>query len=118
MNMAIKHQDRETRRKKRVSTDIHGASDRPRISVHKSNRYFYAQAIDDDAQRTIAAVSSMKADKGGKKPVELSFELGKQFAEKLKALKVDRAVFDRGLRAYKGNVKAFAEGMRENGITI
>lgn len=113
---------RANRRKKRVRAKLHGSEARPRISIFRSNQYFYAQAIDDANQKTIASISSLVGKDGKKfekmKPVELSKTLGKQLAEKLKAIKVESAIIDRGPYAYNGNVKAFAESMRENGITI
>lgn len=110
------------RRKLRVSRAIRGNEDRPRIAMHKTNRYLYAQAIDDVNHKTLAAISSFVVGKENKKlakmGIENSRELGKQFADTLKKIKITTAVFDRSANAYKGNVKAFAEGLRENGITI
>ncbi len=114
---------RAERRKKRVRAKVQGSEDRPRISIFRSNRYFYAQAIDDVNQKTIAAITNFPGKKGKapatkKKPIEISQDLGKEFASKLKAIKIESAVLDRGPYAYNGNVKAFAESLRENGITI
>lgn len=129
--MKIMHLTSADRRKKRVRAVIHGSGDRPRISVFKSNKYFYAQAIDDSTHRTLAAITNLqpkseekgskketKKETSDKKPVEISRELGKMMADKLKSLKIEKAVLDRGPYAYKGNVHAFAEGLRENGIII
>lgn len=110
--------ERANRRKKRVRATIHGLSDRPRISVFRSNTHFYAQAIDDLMQHTVAAVSSMTMIKEKMKPLDRSAALGKMMAEQLKKAKFTKAVLDRGPYAYKGNVKAFTDALRENGITI
>ncbi len=113
---------RAERRKKRVRAKVQGSEERPRISIFRSNRYFYAQAIDDVNQKTIAAITSFPGKNGKpaekKKPVEVSQALGKAFATKLKAIKIESVVLDRGPYAYNGNVKAFAESLRENGIII
>jgi large subunit ribosomal protein L18 len=119
--MNIDH-NRVSRRKRRVRSAIRGTAERPRISIHKSNKYLYAQAIDDVAGNTIAAVSGLAKKKdsidSSKISVANSAELGRQLAQLLKAAKVETAVFDRGANAYKGNVKAFADGLREAGIKI
>ena len=114
--------DRILRRKKRVSTNIHGTAERPRISVHKSNNYLYVQAIDDDAHSTVASASTLQMKKGKETEATVkqanSIELGKKFADLLKAKKIEQAILDRGMYAYKGNVKAFTDAVRENGIKI
>lgn len=110
--------ERALRRKKRVRAVIHGSSDRPRISIFRSNVHFYAQAIDDIKHHTVAAVSSKTMIKDKMKPTDRSAALGKLMAEQLKKAKFSMAVLDRGPYAYKGNVKAFTDALRENGITI
>jgi large subunit ribosomal protein L18 len=112
---------RANRRKRRVRAKLHGSEERPRITIFRSNKYFYAQAIDDVGHKTVAAISSFKGKEGKMEkmaPIEVSKTLGKEFAEKLKSLKIETAIIDRGPYAYNGNVKAFAESLRENGITI
>lgn len=114
--------DRIARRKKRVSSKIFGTLERPRISVFKSNNYLYAQAIDDNTHHTLVAASTM--DKKDAKAIKStvnkanSAELGRKLADLLKAKKIEAAVLDRGIYAYKGNVQAFTDGLRENGIKI
>ncbi len=103
------------RRKRRVSRAIRGTAARPRISVHRTNRYLYAQAIDDQSQKTLASITLPNKKSLS---VENSSELGVAFAKKLTDASISIAVYDRGAFAYKGNVKAFAEALRENGITI
>ena len=110
---------RKARRQRRVRSKIHGTSERPRVSVHRSNRFIYAQVIDYDAATTLAAFSSMKmkVDAAVTK-TDKSKEVGKQLAELLKKIKIEKVVYDRGSFAYKGRLKALAEGLRENGIEV
>lgn len=84
--------------------------------MHRTNKYLYAQAIDDQAQHTIASVSMR--DSNETISADSSKKLAGTFAEKLKKASVDQAVFDRGSFAYKGNIKQFAEALRENGISM
>ncbi len=112
--MKIVRTNRSERRKKRVSSNIVGTKERPRISVFRSNRYTYAQAIDDTMKKTVATIKSLGK---GKKTVE-SKEVGVKLAKILKEKKIDTAVFDRGRYPYAGRVAKVAEGLREGGIKI
>jgi len=93
------------RRKKRIRAKISGTSERPRLSVFKSNTTIQAQVINDDLGVTIA--SAMGKDAGA---------VGKEVAKKALAKKVLAVVFDRGGYIYIGKVKALAEGAREGGL--
>lgn len=103
-------------RKRRVRSIISGTHSVPRLSVHISSRHIYAQIIDDDAQRTIASVTtvgvqSMKgnmSDKAGK--------VGDEIAKKAKEAKIKRVVFDRGNRLYHGRMKNLADHARSSGL--
>lgn len=106
------------RRRRRVRAKIVGSEQRPRISVFRSNRGISAQLIDDASGRTLAAVSWTESDLRGLKPLEQATKGGELLAERAKAAGVDTAVFDRGGYQYHGRVKAFAEGVREGGITV
>lgn len=88
----------------------------PRISVFRSNKALYVQLIDDENGKTLAS-STTKGLKG-KSGLERSREAGMDLAKKATALKVTKAVFDRGGFMYTGNVKALAEGVREGGLTV
>ncbi|MEN9327541.1 MAG: hypothetical protein RI947_349 [Candidatus Parcubacteria bacterium] len=119
--MANTKNARLMRRKKRVSSNIVGTAERPRIAVHRSNKYIYAQAIDDVSQKTIASYSSFQLIKTEKKELKKSEEakiVGERIAKALKEKKVSAGVFDRGRFTYNGRVKALAEGLREGGLTI
>lgn len=102
------------RRKTRVRMSISGSAQKPRISVFRSNKSFYAQAIDDVSRVTISAISSLK-DKDSSTIQKVS-ELAAKFATDLKSKGIETIVFDRNGYKYHGKVKAFAEALREAGI--
>ena len=107
---------RRLKRRRRVRSKVHGTAERPRISVFRSNRGLFAQLIDDDAGRTIAAVQWTEAELRTLKPMEQATEAGKLLASRAKAAGIEAAVFDRGGYQYHGRVKALAEGAREGGL--
>lgn len=104
------------KRKRRIRAKISGTAALPRISVFKSNRSLYLQAIDDVKAHTLLALDGKKlnirANKEGAKAI------GTEFAKLLKAKKVNEAVFDRNGYVYHGVVAAVAEALRENGVKI
>lgn len=104
------------KRQKRVRSKIEGTKDAPRVSVFRSNKYIYAQAIDDQNGKTLASVSESEFKESSKKKVEKAKELGMIMAAKIKKVKVEKIVFDRGSFKYHGRVEAFAQGLREGGI--
>ena len=107
---------RKLRRKRRVSMNIIGSGDRPRVSVYRSIKYVYLQAIDDTTEKTICAVHS-KTVPNAKKADE-AFETGKKLGLLLKEKNITKVVFDRGPYTYLGRVKRLAEGLRESGIQV
>jgi large subunit ribosomal protein L18 len=117
MSVITKPQSR-LKRRRRVRAKVTGTAERPRISVFRSNRGLAAQLVDDVAGHTLAAVSWTEADVRGLKPMEQADKLGRLLAERAQAAGVETAVFDRGGYQYHGRVKAFAEGVREGGLTV
>lgn len=110
------------RKKRRISSRIRGDKNRPRITVFASNRYTYSQVIDDAGRVTVMSYSSLQLAKSkdyqkNKKTTEAK-NVGLELARLIKPLGIKSAVFDRGRYAYKGRVKALAEGLREGGIQI
>lgn len=103
-----------TRRHRRIRAKVSGTSLMPRLSVFKSNRYISAQIIDD--QKNITLASAHSKDAKGKSMSEKSEAVGVMLAEKAKAKKIEKVVFDRGGFIYTGNVKALAEGARKGGL--
>jgi large subunit ribosomal protein L18 len=109
------------RRKARVRRAmIAKGSGRPRLSVFRSSKQIYAQVIDDEHGRTLAAASSLeKAMREALKTgatIEAARVVGKELAERAKKAGVAKVVFDRGGYMYHGRVKALAEGAREGGL--
>ncbi len=117
MTVVTKTQAR-LKRRRRVRAKIVGTAERPRISVFRSNRGIQAQLVDDLAGHTLAAVSWTESDLRGLKPMEQASKAGELLAERAKSAGVDSAVFDRGGYRYHGRVKAFADGVREGGLTV
>ncbi|MSR71415.1 MAG: 50S ribosomal protein L18 [Candidatus Taylorbacteria bacterium] len=111
---SIKKEKREKRHRK-IRSRVSGTKNVPRLSVYKSNKFVFAQLIDDDAQKTLAALSS-KDVKTGKTMVEKAKETGKEIAKKASVLKIEKVVFDRGGFKYIGKIKAIADGAREGGL--
>jgi large subunit ribosomal protein L18 len=118
MSKATTRQLRE-RRHRRVRGRVRGTAERPRLAVFRSNRGIFAQLVDDDAGKTIAASSWIglpKSFKGDK--TEQAAEVGKQLAEAGRKAGVESVVFDRGGYLFHGRVKALAEGAREGGLSF
>lgn len=101
-----------------IRRKISGTSEKPRLSVFRSNTDIYVQVIDDVNGKTIVSASTkdkdIKAQKGTK--VEMSKLVGQAIARKAAELGVTKVVFDRGGNLYHGRVKAVAEGAREGGL--
>lgn len=114
MNKSKIKKQKIERRHKRIRSRVKGTAKIPRLSVHRSNKYIYAQLIDDSAQSTIVAISSAKVE--GKTFVDRSRETGKKLAKIAEAKKISKVVFDRGGFRYAGRIKALAEGAREEGL--
>ena len=107
------------RRHRRVRKKVHGTAGRPRLAVFKSNRYIYAQIIDDDSGRTLAAASSQeKALRDKTLSTESAGEVGKLLAERAAKAEVSEVVFDRGGYPYHGRIKALADAVREAGVKL
>jgi large subunit ribosomal protein L18 len=105
------------RRHFRVRRKIRGSAERPRLAVFRSNRYVYAQVIDDDAGRTLASASSQEASLRERTlTAATAAEVGKLIAARCKEAGVGRVVFDRGGFAFHGRVKALADAAREEGL--
>jgi large subunit ribosomal protein L18 len=107
---------RRMRRKRRVRARVRGSAERPRLSVHRSNRGVFAQLIDDDAGRTIAAVSWTEGELRELSGDEQAKRAGAMLAERAKSAGVETCIFDRGAYRFHGRVAALAEGAREGGL--
>jgi len=103
-------------RKKRVRAKIHGTEQMPRVSVFRSNKHFYAQAINDDTSTTIAHADGNKLGLGVN--AEDVKKVAEDLAGKLKTANVEKVLFDRNGYLYHGVVAAFADALRESGIKL
>jgi large subunit ribosomal protein L18 len=107
---------RRLKRRRRVRAKVHGTSERPRISVFRSNRGVFAQLVDDEAGRTLASVSWTEPELRSLSSLEQAQRAGLLLAQRAREAGVERAVFDRGGYLYHGRVKALADGAREGGL--
>ena len=110
------------RRKAAIRKRIVGTAERPRLSVFRSNKHVYAQAIDDASNRVLASVSDLhkelRDEVAGKKKKECAKMIGEAIGKKLMALNVKQVVFDRNGYLYHGRVKEIADGAREAGLKL
>lgn len=95
---------------------IVGTDEMPRLKVHRTNRYLYAQIINDAKGITVLGLNQKHLETKGMKLVDAAKALGLLIAEKAKAKKISKVVFDRGNKAYHGIIKALADGAREGGL--
>ena len=115
--MATKKEIRRFKLKMRIRKKISGTSNRPRLTVFRSNKEIYAQLIDDEKGVTLVSASTLEKDlerKGTK--TERAISVGKSVAERAKAIGVEAVVFDRNGYLYHGRVKSLADSARENGL--
>ena len=110
--------ERRLRRRRRVRAKVSGTAERPRIAVFRSNHGLSAQLIDDGAGHTLAAVNWFEPELRSLSKPERTRKAGQALAERAKAAGVSEAVFDRGGYRYHGHVRAFAEAVREAGLTV
>jgi len=108
--------DRRLRRKRGIRKKIFGTAHKPRITVYKSNRHIYVQAVDDLTGSTIDSCSDSVAKV--KCTAENAVTIGEMLASKLLEKKIGEAVFDRNGYLYHGLVKSIAEGIRKGGIKV
>jgi len=107
------------RRRRRVRTALRARGGlRPRLSIHRSGRHIYAQVIDDEQGRTLAAASTLDKDVRDQTgaTAEAAASVGKRVAERAVAAGVTQVVFDRGGFLFHGRVKALADAAREGGL--
>lgn len=105
-----------SQRQNRVRSRVTGTAERPRLSIHVSNRHVIAQVIDDSNQKTLAYVSTVgqKAAKGTM--TDRAVWVGGEIAKLAKTAKVSAVVFDRGSKLYHGRVAALADAARKSGL--
>ena len=110
------------RRHRRVRKKIFGSSERPRLSVFRSEIHIYAQIVDDTKRRTLVAASSLspelrkKLKSAGNRSA--AAQVGSLLAEKAKAAGITTVVFDRGGYLFHGRIKSLADAAREGGLVF
>ena len=115
-NLALKKKRRVLRNRKNISSKCL-SGERIRISVFRSLKYFYVQAINDFKQVTVLGMSSKSISKTDSKKC-ISRKMGLVFSKKLCDVGINKVVFDRGAYLYHGRVKEFADGLREGGLSF
>lgn len=113
--------DKRITRHKRVRKNVKGSETRPRLSVYRSNKYIYAQIIDDIQGKTLAFSTSLSLKRSQKAKnqvsnIEIATSVGETLAKLALKKNIKKVVFDRGGYKYHGKVKAIAEGARKEGL--
>jgi large subunit ribosomal protein L18 len=114
----VSKQQQRLRRRRRVRAKVRGSAERPRLSVYRSNRGVFAQLVDDEAGRTLAAVNWTESDLRKLDRMEQAKRAGELLAKRAGESGVRSCVFDRGGYRYHGRVRALAEGAREGGLSF
>lgn len=114
MEKATQKQMGRQRRHARIRARVHGTAECPRLAVFRSNRYVYAQLINDETGATVASADSRGGT--GADARARAAEVGKRIAEAAKSQNIERAVFDRGGFRYQGVIASLADGAREGGL--
>ncbi len=107
-------QDKRIRLKKKIRVKISGTKERPRLSVFRSNKFIYAQIIDDAKGKTLATANDVKMTKGGK--TERAKEVGRLIGQICQKEKISKVVFDRNGFKYTGRIKLLADVARASGL--
>lgn len=108
---------KRNKRKMHIRKRINGTAECPRISVFRSNRHLYIQAIDDGEGKTLVSASNLENELSElKNSVEAAMKLGEEFGKRLSEKNLKTVVFDRNGYKYHGIVKAVADGTRKAGI--
>lgn len=115
--MAFSKEARRAKIRTRIRASVKGTTDRPRLSVFRSNKQIYAQIIDDTKGVTLAsAASSVISEAKAVAKIDQAKVVGKAIAERAQAAGIKEVVFDRGGYLYHGRVKTLAEAAREAGL--
>ena len=111
---------KDVRLRKRIREKVKGTPERPRVHVFKSNAYVYTQVINDAAGAVLLTASTLEKEFRDKakstKNKDACGLLGEMLGKRLKAAKIEKIVFDRGVHPYHGRVKTLAEAIRKEGI--
>jgi large subunit ribosomal protein L18 len=118
--MKLTRKESIQRRHRRVRRKVVGTSERPRLSVFRSQQHIYAQVIDDTKHQTLVAASTidkeLRSELNSSATCEASAKVGELVAQRLLAQGIQKVVFDRGGNLYHGRVKALADAARQAGL--
>lgn len=114
--MKLSKKQSRSKRKIRIRKKISGSEVRPRLVVFRSNKYIYAQIINDEKASTLVSFSSQNMEDENRLNVETARNVGKMIAQKAMSQNINTVVFDRNGYYYHGRVKALADGAREMGL--
>ena len=107
------------RRKLRIRKKVEGSTERPRLTVFRSNKQIYAQVIDDMTGQTVVSATSLKVEKAGEGgKVAVATAVGEAVAKAALEKGIKQVVFDRNGYIYHGRVKALADGARKGGLSF
>lgn len=106
--------DRRNRRKLKIRGRVSGTTDRPRLSVFRTNQHIYAQLVDDLNSKTILATSDVKLEKGTKS--DKAKLVGENLAKLAQSKKITKVVFDRNGFKFHGRIKELAQGAKDGGL--
>ncbi len=111
---------RNERKRLRIRSKLLGTPERPRLYIKKTNKYLYAQIIDDVNKKVVTSLSTLTKEmmKSGKsaKNLDHAKKLGADIAKAAQGKGISAVIFDRGIYVYHGKIKTFAESARENGL--
>jgi len=114
--MKISRKEARKRRKQRIKKKVFGNDDRLRLVVFRSNKYIYAQIINDENGKTVVSSSSLQMSDGKCLNKDISDRVGQDIAKKALDNNIERVVFDRNGYTYHGRIMALAEGARQTGL--
>ena len=109
--------NKRLKNKARIRKKVDGNAERPRLSVFRSGRHIYAQVVDDNTGKTLAAFSTLEGNLTSKN-VETAKKVGQEVAKRALAKNIKSVVFDRSGYVFHGRVKAVADGARETGLSF
>ncbi|MFZ1019585.1 MAG: 50S ribosomal protein L18 [Minisyncoccia bacterium] len=109
-----KKDEKRIRLKRKIRAKLSGTANRPRLTIFRSNKFIYAQLVDDLAGKTLVSASDLKTGKGTK--IERAKEVGRAIAEKAMQMKIKKVVFDRNGFKYAGRIKLVADEARALGL--
>jgi large subunit ribosomal protein L18 len=118
MNTLQRLQAQRIARKVRVRRKVRGTTERPRLSVYRSNKHTYVQIIDDTLGKTVTAASEKELKNTKSTKTARAITLGELLAQKAKKSKITKLCFDRGGYKYHGRIKSLLEAVRQQGIEV